>query len=147
MGFFDKVWEEFKRPIEKVAEEVYRPVEKVAEEVHRPVEKLSEELVREYEDVLEEEKRWLKSDEFKVAAAVAGAAVAGPALGGLGALGGQTDFLGGLVPTAEPIFATQPTIPTIPQPAQPAPTIIVQPTDTNMLLILGGVVLLILLTR
>jgi hypothetical protein len=74
-NFFEDV---FVNPVKKVVEEVYRPVVKVAEEVYRPVEKVATEAVRETKDIVATEKRWLESDQFKVAAVVAGGALVGP---------------------------------------------------------------------
>jgi len=117
-----KVIEEVYRPVVKVAEEVYRPVEKVAEEVYRPVEKVATEAVRETKDIVATEKRWLESDEFKIATVVAGGALAGPAV---------IDTLAMVLPKIEQIWGDigrilgkegQETVPVSQNPSNPPPS-------------------------
>lgn len=64
-NFFEDV---FINPAKKVIEEV----------VVRPAKKIAAEIKREASWAVEQEKDWLKSDTFKVAAGMAGVAVAGP---------------------------------------------------------------------
>jgi len=79
--------------LEDIEQHTIRPI---AKEVKRTTSRITAEYKREADWAIEQEKRWLKSKEFKVTAAVVGGAIAGPAI--IGAAGGVIDTLANVLP-------------------------------------------------
>ncbi|MCJ7805912.1 hypothetical protein MUP46_04705 [Patescibacteria group bacterium] len=88
-NFFEDV---FVNPVKKVVKEV----------VVRPAEKIVAEVKREASWAVEQEKDWLKSDPFKVAAGVAAVALAGPVV--LSSAGGVLGGISKAIPTITEIL-------------------------------------------